>query len=207
MSVFATYPISTNIPSTSKFNSDLILESERVRDSTFELPLIAFTIELEMKEIFLSLLLLLLSLFCNNSIDSSEPTGLSVLCIMYSCDASPLRYNAASKAGSPGPTIATFLFLKKGPSQTAQYETPLPFNSFSPFTFKSLGVLPNARISALLEYSSSLLFVFTIKPPPPSSLCSVMESTSSYANSAPKFLACCSNFCISSKPPMCSKGG
>src|SRR5215212_9076459 len=108
MSVLATYPISTNIPSTSKFDSDLILESERVRDSTFELPLIAFTIELEMKEI----LLLLLSLFCNNkSIDSSEPTGLSVLCIMYSREASSLRYNAASKAGSPAPTIATFLFL------------------------------------------------------------------------------------------------
>src|SRR5215211_4672930 len=203
MSVFATYPISTNIPSTSKFNSDLILESERVRDSTFELPLIAFTIELEMKEI----LLLLLSLFCNNkSIDSSEPTGLSVLCIMYSREASSLRYNAASKAGSPAPTIATFLFLKKGPSQTAQYETPLPFNSFSPFTFKSLGVLPNARISVLLEYSLSLLLVFIIKSPPPS-LCSVMESTSSYANSAPKFLASCSNLCISSKPPMCSNGG
>src|SRR5215211_4914715 len=205
MSVLATYPISTNIPSTSKFDSDLILESERVRDSTFELPLIAFTIELEMKEI----LLLLLSLFCNNkSIDSSEPTGLSVLCIMYSREASSLRYNAASKAGSPAPTIATFLFLKKGPSQTAQYETPLPFNSFSPFTFKSLGVLPNARIRAWPEYSLSLLFVFTIKPlPRPSSLCSVMESTSSYANSAPKFLACCSNLCISSKPPMCSNGG
>jgi hypothetical protein len=65
---------------------------------------------------------------------------------MITFDASCLRYIAASRADSPDPTTLTILFLKRGPSQTAQYDTPFPFNSFSPGTLRSLGVLPNARI-------------------------------------------------------------
>ena len=59
-------------------------------------------------------------LWRNKLIVSSEPTGVSVICIMYNFDANSFSYIAASKAGSPAPTTATVLFLKKGPSQTAQ---------------------------------------------------------------------------------------
>ena len=71
------YPISTNTPSTSSLDcddedeDDLVLALVRVNDSTFNVPLIAFTIELEINDT-------LFSSCCNNLMVSSVPIGVLV---------------------------------------------------------------------------------------------------------------------------------
>ena len=99
-------------------------------------------------------------LYCFTSLSFSLSTRIldalysSLLCASETDLANLFRYIASSRAVLPPPTTITFLSLKNPPSQTAQYETPRPVNSFSPFTPKYVGVVPVAMITAFAEYSS-----------------------------------------------------
>ena len=76
-------------------------------------------------------------------------------------DARPTNYTVSARTNgskqivlAPPPDTTNSRFLKNGPSQVAQYETPLPANASSPSTPSFLGVAPVAIITALASYSS-----------------------------------------------------
>ena len=84
--------------------------------------------------------------------------------------------------------------LKKGPSQVAQYETPLPDSSASPDTPRVRCLAPVARMTVSVVMGPRS--VSTTKMP--SFL--VIEETVAFSTSAPNFRACSSIFCVKSKP-------
>ena len=98
------------------------------------------------------------------------------------------RYKASSRATSPPPTTATVLFLKKAPSHVAQYETPAPVNSFSPFTPSTLCFAPVAIIMAFVFITSPFTNVISFISPL-SSIDVTCPSTNGTFNSS----ACCLN--------------
>ena len=92
-----------------------------------------------------------------------------LLWIISTWEAIPARYKASVQALSPPPITATLLFLKNGPSQTAQYETPAPDSSFSPGMPSLLCSAPvatisyDARNSLLPAFTKNILFFLSIE--------------------------------------------
>ena len=64
-----------------------------------------------------------------------------------------VRNVASSIAESPPPTTTMFLFLKKNPSQVAQYDTPKPCSAFSLSSPIVIADAPAAMITASATYT------------------------------------------------------
>ena len=96
---------------------------------------------------------------------------------------------ASSQAASPPPTTTIRFPLKNGPSQVAQYDTPLPANCASPGTPRCLWEAPVASITA---GAAQVPWSVSMTKRVPSLRTPVTEALTS---SAPNFTACCSIFC------------
>ena len=96
-----------------------------------------------------------------SSFKAEQALSSSFLCMTWTDEARFVRKVASSIAVSPPPITATFLPLKKKPSQTAQFETPLPMSLISDGMFRRLGFAPvattmeRARTVAPPEVTSS----------------------------------------------------
>src|SRR5659263_244961 len=105
-------------------------------------------------------------------------------------------------AESPPPITTTTLSLKKKPSHVAQYETPLPINSISPFAPSFFGVVPEAIITDFASMSPSDVLTIFVFPLSSMALTSYMPLISS-----PNLRACCSNLIARSAPDISRKPG
>ena len=101
-----------------------------------------------------------------------------------------VRKIASSIAESPPPTTTTSLSRKKAASQTAQYETPLPWSARSDSSPSWRALAPVATITASA--------VCSVSPTQTRNGCSVKSTfvTSSVTNSAPKRSAWRRKSCI-----------
>ena len=121
--------------------------------STFPFPSTSVTTEFQVNFIFGS--------SKASSFRAAHALSSLPLWITWTDDARLVRNVASSIAVSPPPTTATFLPLKKNPSQTAQFETPFPMSRISESRLRRLGVAPvatmteSARTVAPLDVCSS----------------------------------------------------